>query len=173
MKKVLAFVGIAVLITSVAAAEINPSAAKVINQGGATGTRTNGALGSVTIAAQQVGALQVQLDATATTQGGDGVPLVTIFNSITYTLNDQIWLYGQIYDSPWNGGCTFWTTNPGTDWCAFGEEFFHGRYCSESEACPPSHYTNIGLAGARNITEKWVIWEILARSGGSIAGEWP
>jgi hypothetical protein len=124
MKKVLAIVGIAVLMTSVAAAEINPSAAKVLNPGGASGTRTNGTLGSVTIAATQVGPLEVQLDASATTQGGDGVPLVTIFNGNTYTLNDQIWLYGQIYDSPWNGGCTFWTTNPGTDWCAFGEEFF-------------------------------------------------
>jgi opacity protein-like surface antigen len=124
MKKVLAFVGIAVLMTSVAAADINPAASKVLNQGGASGTRTNGTLGSVTIAAQQVGALQVQLDATATTQGGNGVPLVTIFNSNTYTLNDQVWLYGQIYDSPWNGGCTFWTTSPGTDWCAVDSDYF-------------------------------------------------
>jgi len=124
MKKVLAFVGIAVLMTSVAAADINPSAAKVFNPGSAGGSRVNGALGSVTITAAQVGPLEVDLDASATTFGGDGVPVVVTFGGITYTLDNQVWLYGQIYDSPWNGGCTFWTTSPGTDWCDFGEEFF-------------------------------------------------
>lgn len=123
MKKVLAFVGIAVLMTSVAAADINPSAARVLSPGSASSTRANGTLGSVTIVAQQVGSLQVQLDASATTQGGDGVPVVVTFGGNTYTLNNQVWVYGQIYDSPWNGGCSTWAT-PGTDWCAFGEEFF-------------------------------------------------
>lgn len=124
MKKVLAFVGIAVLMTSVAAADINPSTAGEVNPDFTPGARANGTLGSVTIAAAQVGPLQVQLDASATTQGGDGVPVVTTWGGNTYTLNNQVWLYGQIYDSPWNGGCSTWTTSPGTDWCAFGEQFF-------------------------------------------------
>ena len=124
MKKVLAFVGIAVLMTSVAAADINPSAGKVLSPSSASGSRANGTLGSTTITAAQVGPLEVHLDASATTQGGDGVPVVVTFGGNTYTLNNQVWVYGQIYDSPWNGGCTFWTTSPGTDWCAFGEEFF-------------------------------------------------
>lgn len=123
MKKVLAFVGIAVLMTSVAAADVNPSAFKTVSQA-APGTRVNGTLGSVTIDAMQTGALEVQCDASATTAGGDGQPVVVTFNGNTYTLNNQVWLYGQIYDSPWNGGCTFWTTSPGTDWCAFGEQYF-------------------------------------------------
>jgi len=123
MKKILAFVGIAVLMTSVAAADINPSATEKLSQD-VPSTRANGTLGSVTIAATQTGPLQVLLNASATTQGGDGVPVVVTFNGNTYTLNNQVWVYGQIYDSPWNGGCTFWTTSPGTDWCSFGEQYF-------------------------------------------------
>jgi hypothetical protein len=124
MKKVLAFVGIAVLMTSVAAADINPSAAKVLNQDGASGVRQNGTLGSISITAVQTGPLQVQLDASVTTAGGDGVPNTVTYNSNTYVLNNQVFLYGQIYDSPWNGGCTFWTTSPGTDWCAIDSQFY-------------------------------------------------
>ncbi len=123
MKKVLAFVGIAVLMTSVAAAEINPSGTQAVSPGSAGSTRVNGTLGSLTITAQQVGPLQVQLDASVTTQGGDGVPVVVTFGGNTYTLNNQIGLYVQIYDSPWNGGCTTWAT-PGTDWCAVNWEYF-------------------------------------------------
>ena len=123
MKKVLAFVGIAVLMTSVAAADINPSAGKTLSQGSASGSRVNGALGSVTITAAQVGPLEVHLDASATTFGGDGVPVVVTFGGITYTLDNQVWLYGQIYDSPWAGGCTHWPT-PGPNWCGYGEEYF-------------------------------------------------
>ena len=123
MKKVLAFVGIAVLMTSVAAAEVNPEKGKALTEGVST-TRANGVITSVDITVFQSGALEATLDATATTVGGDGVPVTVSFNGNTYVLDNQIWLYGQIYDSPWNGGCTFWTTSPGTDWCAYGEEYF-------------------------------------------------
>lgn len=123
MKRVLAFVGIVVLMTSVAAADLNPSKEVVLNPEGSW-DRVNGTLGSVTITANQYGPLQVALEASATTVGGDGVPVTVTFNTNTYQLNNQIWVYGQIYDSPWNGGCTFWTTSPGTDWCAYGEQYF-------------------------------------------------
>lgn len=124
MKKVLAFVGIAVLMTSVAAADINPSAANVLNPDGATGNRANGTLGSISITAAQTGPLQVQLDASVTTAGGDGVPVTVSYGGNTYVLNNQVFLYGQIYDSPWNGGCTFWATSPGTDFCSVDSQFY-------------------------------------------------
>jgi len=124
MKKVLAFVGIAVLMTSVAAAEINPALMNNVKSDTGSGTRANGTLGSLTMTAEQIGALEVQLDASVTTAGGDGNPVQVTFGGNTYTLNNQVWLYGQIYDAPWNGGCTFWTTSPGTDWCAVDEQFF-------------------------------------------------
>jgi hypothetical protein len=123
MKKVLVFVGIAALMCSAAAAEVNPAGLKVLNPNSAP-TEGNGTLGSTTIDAWQTGPLEVELLASATTQGGDGQQVVVTFNGNTYTLNPQVWVYGQIYDSPWNGGCTFWTTSPGTDWCAYGEEYF-------------------------------------------------
>ncbi len=123
MKKSLVLVAIVVLMTSVAAANINPSAADVVSDAGFGGTRANGALGSLTITAQQVGALEVQLDASVTTVGGDGIPVVVTLGGVTYTLDNQVWLYGQIYDSPWDGGCTFWDT-PGPDWCAVDDQFF-------------------------------------------------
>jgi len=125
MKKVLAFVGIAVLISSAAVADINPAnGPKVLNPDYSAGSRANGTLGSLTITATQVGALQVQVDASVTTQGGDGVPVTVSFGGNTYVLNNQIYLYGQIYDSPWDGGCTSWATSPGTDWCAHGDQYF-------------------------------------------------
>jgi len=125
MKKVLVFVGIAVFVSSLAAANINPSLSPSTKYvGPPLGTEANGTLGSLTIVATQVGALQVQLNASVTTAGGDGVPVQVTFGGNTYTLNNQVWLYGQIYDSPWNGGCTWWTTSPGTDWCAADEQFF-------------------------------------------------
>jgi hypothetical protein len=39
----------------------------------------------------------------------------------TTVLNDIVWLYGQIYDAPWQGGCTHWAT-PGPNWCGYGSE---------------------------------------------------
>ena len=124
MKKVLALVGIAVLMSSVAAANVNPSMGSVSGKVEAPATRTNGALGSLTITAQQIGALEVQVDSSCTTQGGDGIPFYgTTTGGSPITLQDQVLLYAQIYDSPWVDGCTFWDT-PGVNWCAFGEEFF-------------------------------------------------
>lgn len=124
MKKVLVLVGIAVLMSSVAAADINRSLDNVSGKIDAPATRQNGTLGSITITAQQVGALQVQLDASATTVGGDGIPFYgTTTGGSAVTLQDQVMLYGQIYDSPWDGGCMSWDT-PGPDWCAYGQEYF-------------------------------------------------
>jgi hypothetical protein len=123
MKKVLAFVGIAVLMSSVAVAEVNSS--KISSTEGVTaaaGARTPGTLGSFTISLAQIGPLEVQIDAQVTTQGGDGIPRA--FNTGgggTTVLNDIVWLYGQIYDAPWQGGCTHWAT-PGPNWCGYGSE---------------------------------------------------
>ena len=120
MKKVLVLVAIAVLTCSVAAAKVNPATPEGgVKAPGAAATRVNGTLGSLTLTAAQTDVLQVQLDASVTTAGGDGVPSVVTFGGSTYTLNDQIGLYAQIYDSPWQGGCQSWTT-PGPNWC-FGE----------------------------------------------------
>ena len=94
MKKALALIGIAVLMTSVAAAEINPVGPKVANQGNAANTRANGTLGSLTIVATQVGPLQVQLDAGVTTQGGDGVP-------VAVTLGGASWADSRCAESGW------------------------------------------------------------------------
>lgn len=124
MKKVLVLVGIAVLMSSVAAADVNSSLGDVSGKVVAPSTRTNGTLGSITIAATQIGPLEVQLDASATTQGGDGIPFYgTTTGGSPVTLQDQVMLYGQIYDSPWDGGCMSWDT-PGPDWCAYGVEYF-------------------------------------------------
>jgi len=122
MKKTLAFVAIAVLMTSVAAANVNPNQAKILNQD-PSAVRANGTLGSLTIDATQVGPLMVQVDASVTTAGGDGNPVQTTFGGVTYTLDNQVWLYGQIYDSPWVDGCTFWAT-PGVNWCAVDDQFY-------------------------------------------------
>ncbi|MEN8164953.1 MAG: hypothetical protein ABFS37_12545 [Acidobacteriota bacterium] len=124
MKKVLAIVGIAVLMSSVAAANVNPSADSVSGKVNDPGTRTNGTLGSLTITGQQIGSLEVQVDSSVTTQGGDGIPFYgTTTGGSPVTLQDQVMLYAQIYDSPWVDGCTFWDT-PGVNWCAFGVEYF-------------------------------------------------
>lgn len=120
MKKVLAIVGIAVLMTSVAAAEMNQSKNNLPDGVTAAGPETPGTLGSLTITGTQVGPLQFQIDASVTSQGGDGQPRQFITGGGgTVTLNDIIWLYAQIYDSPWQGGCTFWAT-PGPNWCDYG-----------------------------------------------------
>lgn len=119
MKKVLAVVGIAVLMTSVAAAEMNQSKNSVPNGVAAAGPETPGTLGSLTITGTQVGPLQFQIDAGVTSQGGDGIPRQFIVGGSTVTLNDIVWLYAQIYDSPWQGGCSFWAT-PGPNWCDYG-----------------------------------------------------
>ncbi len=107
MKKVLAVVAIAVLTCSVAAAKVNSSSSLTDSRKVTVpeGTRTNGTLGSYSATAQQVGSLQVQVDVTCTTAGGDGVPFVGITSSgATITLNDQVMILGQIYDTPWAGG---------------------------------------------------------------------
>lgn len=122
MKKFLAFVGIAVLMTSVAAAEINTSTTTSTAGVTAAGSRTPGTLGPLTISLAQTGPLQVQIDAHVTTQGGDGMPRTFVTGGgATTVLNDIVWLYGQIYDAPWQGGCTHWAT-PGPNWCGYGSE---------------------------------------------------
>jgi hypothetical protein len=117
MKKVLAIVGIAVLMTSVAAAEINQS--KNNSKAGVTGVgiETPGTLGSLTISGHQVGPLQFHIESSVTSQGGDGMPRQFITGGgATVTLDDIVWLYAQIYTSPWLGGCTDWSP-PGSNWC--------------------------------------------------------
>lgn len=123
MKKVLALVGIAVLMGSVAVAEVNTS--KISSADGVTaasGTRTPGTLGSFTISLAQTGPLEVQIDAHVSTQGGDGTPRTFVTGGgATTVLNDIVWLYGQIYDAPWQGGCMHWDP-PGANWCGYGSE---------------------------------------------------
>ncbi len=124
MKKVLALVAIAVLTSTVATAAVNPANPTADAKMTAPDTRTNGTLGSLTISATQIGSLEVRIDASANTVGGDGVPFYgTTTGGSPVTLNDQVWLYAQIYDSPWQGGCTTWAT-PGPNWCAFNSEYF-------------------------------------------------
>ena len=124
MKRVLVLMAVAVLASSLAAANINPSLQPSTRSDGTpAGTEANGTLGSLTIDATQVGALEVQVDASVTTAGGDGVPVVVTFGGNTYTLNNQVWLYAQIYDSPWIDGCSFWDP-PGQNWCAVDDQFF-------------------------------------------------
>lgn len=121
MKKALALVAFAVLIASVAAAEMNPTKQNPNNTvTGPMVAETPGTINSLTITGTQVGPLQVQVDASGSTVGGDGLPRV--FNTGgggTVTLNDIFWLYAQIYDSPWQGGCSSWAT-PGPNWCGYG-----------------------------------------------------
>ncbi|HSL17053.1 MAG TPA: hypothetical protein VLB51_04025 [Methylomirabilota bacterium] len=123
MKKFLAIAGIAVLVTSVAAAEVSPSKKVVADSvTGLAAPDTPGTIGSLTITAVQTGPLQAQINASVTTAGGNGVPRT--FNTGgggTVVLDDIVWLYAQIYDSPWQGGCTFWAT-PGPNWCDFGSQ---------------------------------------------------
>ena len=124
MKKVLALVGIAVLMSSVAAANVNPGLNSVSGKVEAPQVRTNGTLGSLTITGTQIGPLEVEIDAAVTTQGGDGIPFYgTTSGGSPITLQDQVLLYGQIYDSPWVDGCMSWDT-PGVNWCDHGEQFF-------------------------------------------------
>ncbi|MGD8440671.1 MAG: hypothetical protein PVG53_09050 [Holophagae bacterium] len=120
MKRVLAIVGIAVLMASVASAATNQSRTNVPEGLTPTGTDTPGTLGPLTISGTQVGPLQFQINASVTTQGGDGIPRTFVTGGgATTVLNDVVWLYAQIYDSPWQGGCTFWQT-PGPNWCDWG-----------------------------------------------------
>jgi hypothetical protein len=123
MKKVLALVAIVVLSSAVAVANVNP-ANQASGKIPAPATRTNGTLGSLSITGVQSGPLQVLIDASVTTVGGDGVPFVyTTTGGSVYNLDDQIYLYGQIYDSPWQGGCTSWAT-PGPNWCDYAGQYF-------------------------------------------------
>jgi hypothetical protein len=81
----------------------------------------------LTISAVQTGPLTVQLDASVTTAGGTGGPDTVTWAGNTYTLDNQVRLYGQMYDSPWDGGCTFWTVNPGPDWCTVEDQFWNNN----------------------------------------------
>lgn len=123
MKKVLALAAIAVLASSVAAANVNPALGVDPGKVDPPAVRTNGTLGSLSISAVQTGPLQVQVDASVTTAGGDGVPFYGTYGGSPITLQDQVMLYGQIYDSPWVDGCTSWAT-PGVNWCSYGIQYF-------------------------------------------------
>ncbi len=122
MNKVLAIVGVAVLMTSVAVAEVQSLKVQNSDAITAAGPRTPGTLGSLTITAGQTGPLAVQINASVNTAGGDGIPRT--FNTGgggTTVLDDIVWLYAQIYDSPWVDGCSSWAT-PGVNWCAFDSQ---------------------------------------------------
>jgi hypothetical protein len=85
---------------------------------------SNGTLGSLTITATQIGPLEVHVDASVTTVGGDGIPYTGSTTGGNHvTLDDQVWLYAQIYDSPWQGGCTGWSS-PGPNWCGYGSQYW-------------------------------------------------
>jgi len=179
MKKVLVLVAIAVLISSVAAADINPSRDAVSGKVTAPQTRTNGVLGSLTISAQQVGALQVQVDTSVTTVGGDGIPFYgTTTGGSPITLQDQVLVYGQIYDSPWVDGCTSWAT-PGVNWCAYGENFVinsptaMGSFAVSFTATVPTAQNYqlfaIAYAGVTWPTTAYD-WGILSQNPGTVIG---
>ncbi len=106
MKRVLVVMAVAALVSSVAVAEVRSTDQSARN--GISNTRTNGALGSFTGSIVQTGALQVNYGATVTTVGGDGAPLVTTVGTQVYTLNDQVRVAVQLYDSPWTAHT--WTT---------------------------------------------------------------
>ena len=107
MKRVLVVLAVAALVSSVAIAEVRSTDQTARN--GISSTRMNGTLGSFSGSIVQTGPLQVDYTGTVTTAGGDGQPLVTVFGTQTYTLDDQVWLLVQIYDSPWTAH-TFATT---------------------------------------------------------------
>lgn len=100
MKRVLVILAVAALVSSVAVAEVRSTDETARN--GISSVRTNGTLGSFTGSIVQTGPLQVNWGATITTAGGDGAPLVTTIGTQVYTLNDQIRLFVQLYDSPWS-----------------------------------------------------------------------
>lgn len=124
MKKVLVLVAIAVLTCSVASATVNPSnqhnSAKAQ---GTDGIRANGTFGSPTATITQTGPLQVDVVGTVTTAGGDGLTSTVTLGGNVYTLNDQVFVYAQIYDSPWVDGCTSWAT-PGVNFCDYALQYF-------------------------------------------------
>ncbi len=109
MKRVLVILAVAALVSSVAVAEVRSTDETARN--GISNNRTNGALGSFTGSIVQTGPLQVNYGATVTTAGGDGAPLVTTVGTLgVYTLNDQVRVAAQLYDSPWTAH-TFTTFN--------------------------------------------------------------
>jgi hypothetical protein len=80
--------------------------------GDPTTIRTNGTLGSYSATTQQVGPLQVQVDVSCTTVGGDGAPFIgATTGGGTITLNYQVMILGQLYESPWAGGLPPYGTN--------------------------------------------------------------
>jgi len=56
-------------------------------------TRANGTLGNLSATISQTGALQAQVDVSATTAGGSA-----------FAPSSAVLLYGQVYDYPWVGG---------------------------------------------------------------------
>lgn len=118
MKKVLVVMFAVLLVGVLASAEVNTSNLAADQVVAEPGTLTPGTLGSFAYDAYQTGSLQVYLEGSCTTQGGDGV--ARTFNTQyggTVVLQDQVGVYLQIYDAPWDGGCSFWDP-PGPDWCA-------------------------------------------------------
>lgn len=107
VKRILVIVAAVVLVGSLAAAE-HPSTDLTVRNG-ITSVRSNGTLGSFTASIVQTGPLQVDYSATVTTAGGDGAPLVTTVGTLgVLTLNDQVRVAAQLYDSPWS--LHTWTT---------------------------------------------------------------
>ena len=95
MRKVLVVVAVAMLACSVVGAEVDISVSGKIDVGD---VRTNGTLGAFSASITQVGALEVNVQASVTTIGGDGVP----YPYGTGSLNDQVWIMAQIYDATWS-----------------------------------------------------------------------
>jgi len=100
MKRVLVLVAVVALVSSVAVAEVQSMDQTARN--GISNDRTNGALGSFTGSIVQTGPLMVNYGATVTTAGGNGAPLVTTVGTQVYTLDDQVRVAVQLYDSPWS-----------------------------------------------------------------------
>lgn len=114
MRRVLLFVAVAALVSSLAGAEV-PEFDQTVRSGISNdpNTRSNGTLGSFSASIVQTGALEVVYSATVTTVGGDGAPLVTTVattggGSTVLSLNDQVRVAAQLYDSPWTAHT--WTT---------------------------------------------------------------
>lgn len=97
MRKVLVMVAIAALACSVVGAEVTNFDLSVSDKIDIGDVRTNGTLGAFSASITQVGPLQVDVQASVTTVGGDGVP----YPYGTGSLNDQVWIMAQIYDATW------------------------------------------------------------------------
>jgi hypothetical protein len=106
-KRVLILVAIVALASTVASADVVSSNQTARME--APIQRTNGTLGAFSASIVQTGPLQADYSATVTTVGGDGVPFVGVTTSgATVTLDDQVRVAAQLYDSPWTAHT--WTT---------------------------------------------------------------